>query len=149
MTRILPVFVYGSLLPGFGNHNRYVKPYPHTLQPAIVRGHLYHFSAGYPGLLRGESGTVKGALLTFSKDVYEEALAGLDELEDYFGPGDPRNEYERVEESVMKMPGGEEIRAFLYRYVKEDWARREGIYIPSGDWAGFMQDRQRDSRQGE
>ncbi|MEJ8546808.1 gamma-glutamylcyclotransferase family protein [Brevibacillus borstelensis] len=139
MTRILPVFVYGSLLPGFGNHNMYVKPYSHTLQPAVVRGHLYHFSAGYPGLLRSESGTVKGALLTFSSDVYEEALAGLDELEDYFGPGDPRNEYERIVASAMTIAEGEEVQAFLYRYAKEDWARREGIYIPSGDWRRYMQ----------
>lgn len=134
----LPVFVYGSLLPGFRNWELYVKPYPHQALPAEVKGQLYHLPTGYPGLLREGEGTVKGGVLLFSPDVYDEALRGLDELETYFGPGDPRNEYEREIMTARLVATGEEQRVYVYRFVDEAFARQTGIFLADGDWEAFM-----------
>ncbi|USG67255.1 gamma-glutamylcyclotransferase [Brevibacillus ruminantium] len=144
MTRVLPVFVYGTLLPGFLNYERYVKPYPHTIQPATVQGCLYHLPAGYPGLVLSKTATVKGALLFFAADRYEEAIAGMDELEDYFGPDDPRNEYERELTTAVLPEGAGEVLSYHYRYSKESYAVKRGREVPAGDWRIFMQNRLRE-----
>ncbi|WP_029099771.1 gamma-glutamylcyclotransferase family protein [Brevibacillus thermoruber] len=137
----LPVFVYGSLLEGFRNWELYVKPYPHHALPAEVKGRLYHLPTGYPGLLREGEGTVKGDVLLFSPEVYDEALRGLDELETYVGPGDPRNEYEREIVTARLAVTGEERYVYVYRYVDEAYAKRTGIFLDDGDWRAFMRRR--------
>lgn len=137
MRQPLPVFVYGTLLPGFQNHNAYVKPYAHQAIPATIQGEIYHLPQGYPGLLDGADEVV-GALLYFAPVAYEQALAGLDELETYFGPGDPRNEYDRVEVTAVLTGTGEAVRAYAYRYLDEAYVRREGIRVADGDWRRYM-----------
>jgi gamma-glutamylcyclotransferase (GGCT)/AIG2-like uncharacterized protein YtfP len=137
----LPVFVYGSLLDGFRNWELYVKPYPHQALPAEVKGRLYHLPTGYPGLLLEGEKAVKGEVLLFSPEVYDKALRGLDELETFFGPGDPRNEYERVEVTARLAATGEERRVYAYRYVDEAYVKRTGIFLDDGDWRAFMRRR--------
>jgi gamma-glutamylcyclotransferase (GGCT)/AIG2-like uncharacterized protein YtfP len=136
-----PVFVYGSLLPGFHNHRLFVEPYQHRSLAAQVKGTLYHLPTGYPGLLKetdsGVTGWVKGEILLFADDAYAKAMTGLDELETYFAPGDPRNEYERiVTEAVTE--SGEVISVCTYLYGDPAYAKREGILIPDGDWRAFI-----------
>ncbi|MFD2369308.1 gamma-glutamylcyclotransferase family protein [Brevibacillus sp. GCM10020057] len=137
MRQPLPVFVYGTLLQGFQNHEWYVKPYAHQAVPAKIRGEIYHLPQGYPGLLAGEDEVV-GALLYFAPDAYEKALAGLDKLETYFGPNDPRNEYDRIEVQAVQSGTGEVVRAYVYRYLDEAYVRRQGIRVADGDWRSYM-----------
>lgn len=137
----LPVFVYGTLLEGFSNYERYVKPYRHEIIPATIRGSVYHLPQGYPGLLDG-SDTVKGGVLLFSPDDYEAAMEGLDKLETYFGPGDPRNEYERIEAAAQLCGRDERMTVYVYRYVDETYVKSRGTYVKGGDWHSFMQHRQ-------
>ena len=132
----LPVFAYGTLMKGWDNYKRYVQPYPHQAIPAETAGELYHLPMGYPGLLAGQ-GPVRGVCLFFPAEVYEQALYGLDDLEAFFGPGDPRNEYERIVVAV-RLDTGEEIRAYAYLFVDEEYARREGKRVIDGDWHAYM-----------
>lgn len=136
----LPVFVYGTLLKGWSNYERYVRPYPHEAIPAEVRGELYHLPTGYPGLLAGRD-RVRGNVLYVSPEEYEQVLAGLDELETYYGPGDPRNEYERTV-ITARLHSGAEVEAYVYLYVDEKYARAEGTPVADGDWSAFMRKRQ-------
>ncbi|WP_052487737.1 gamma-glutamylcyclotransferase family protein [Gordoniibacillus kamchatkensis] len=87
----IPVFVYGTLLPGECNH-RIVAPHLAAApSPGAVRGRLYD-AGEYPGLVPDDSATpVEGAWLY----VRRAGLAAMDELEDYYGPGGD-NDYERI-----------------------------------------------------
>ncbi len=141
MTKRIPVFVYGTLLEGFENHRLYVQPYPHRRQTASIKGELYHLPVGYPGLLQEGSGWVKGELIWFAEEAYAAALAGLDELETFYRPGDPRNEYERILTEAFVGEKGEVIQAYTYLFVDNTHAKEAGIYLPDGDWRLFMQNR--------
>lgn len=136
----LPVFVYGTLLEGFRNHELYVKPYRHEAVTAEISGELFHLPTGYPGLLAG-SDLVKGSVLRFFPDDYDVALAGLDELETYYGPGDPRNEYDRLEVCAKLCGGEKEMLVYVYRYVDEAYVRGKGTHVKNGDWRMFMDKR--------
>ncbi|NGQ95350.1 gamma-glutamylcyclotransferase [Brevibacillus sp. SYP-B805] len=144
MNQQLPVFVYGSLRHGFGNHRLYLAPYPHEAYPAKAKGLLYHLPvSGYPAVLQAgeaDASWVYGEVVFIPADVYPRVLAGLDELETYYGPDDPRNEYEREMVAVTRLDTGEELQAFIYvkRGEQERLARQIGIPVPEGDWRGFM-----------
>lgn len=90
------VFAYGTLMTGEANHG-VASPHLLSVEPGAVGGRLYDAGA-YPALVvggeEGEAGRsiVRGEWLT----VTEAGLLAMDELEEYFGPGDPRNDYERV-----------------------------------------------------
>ncbi|MGG1552108.1 gamma-glutamylcyclotransferase family protein [Paenibacillus ferrarius] len=86
---LVSVFVYGTLLTGENNHF-VAKPYVQHVQPGAVHGRLYDVG-DYPALQLAEEGIVEGEWL----EVTEEGLQAMDELEWYFGPGHPDNEYER------------------------------------------------------
>ncbi len=144
MVRQLPVFVYGSLLDGFENYKRYVKPYPHERYPAKTVGRLYHLpDFGYPAFLRveGEGEWVYGELLCFRPDIYEKAIAGLDELEEYYAPLDERNEYERNIVQIYRIDTGEQVDAYIYVASRrmEEVVSRIGVYVAGGDWRRFME----------
>ena len=123
------VFVYGTLLRGEANHGL-LDGAERLEAEARVRGTLYDTGEGYPALILeegGGAGLVAGEIYA----VDELTLAALDALEDYFGPGDPRNLYERVETTVL-VPGGER-RALVYVFPAARAAaglRR----IAGGDW---------------
>lgn len=120
---MIRVFVYGTLLPGESNHH-IVAPFlaAEPPVPGSVRGLLYD-AGPYPGLVPDPQGTdVRGMWLS----VTPEGLAAMDELEEYYGPGDARNEYDRilVRDAYSGLEG--------YIYV---WGDGRGFpLIPSGSW---------------
>lgn len=93
---MISVFVYGTLLTGEANHG-VAEPYLDAAAPGAVRGVLVD-NGDYPALLIGKAAesdpdaVVYGEWLTISR----EGLQAMDELEQYYGPGDLRNDYERV-----------------------------------------------------
>lgn len=91
----LPFFVYGTLLPGEPNHDLFLRDRAIAEQPALLPGALLYEGPGYPYAIEGH-GTVRGTLVTAAPAVYAELLVLLDRLEEYAGPGHPRNLYERV-----------------------------------------------------
>ncbi|WP_018133176.1 gamma-glutamylcyclotransferase family protein [Effusibacillus pohliae] len=152
------VFVYGTLRSGQKYHSL-VKKFVVTVKPAFVQGRLYHLREGYPALVLardlpraeadgpqpagGDNGRtvrvavavtrVRGDLLGFAD--LKPVLPILDELEDYYGPGDPRNLYERV--TVWAAAGGgRRVRSLVYAFPsgKLGWLERHAIPIPGGDW---------------
>jgi gamma-glutamylcyclotransferase (GGCT)/AIG2-like uncharacterized protein YtfP len=118
------VFVYGTLKRGQPNH-RLVARFVREVREGRVTGVLVDLG-GYPGWLPGD-GVVRGELLRLEPGGV--ALRGLDELEDFFGPGDPRNEYERVLVAVVTDDGL--VEAWAYRYA----GPVEGVpRLPGGVW---------------
>ncbi|MEU9357304.1 gamma-glutamylcyclotransferase family protein [Streptomyces sp. NPDC048301] len=138
----LPFFVYGTLLPGEHNHDRFLKGRTSEERPAVLPDALLYEGPGYPYATGGD-GTVRGALVTAAPGAYPELLALLDGLEQYLGPGHPRNLYERVARPALPMspdsaltgPAGP-VRAWVYlaapAIVRSLAAG--GTRIPTGDW---------------
>ncbi|MFH8374310.1 gamma-glutamylcyclotransferase family protein [Streptomyces cyaneofuscatus] len=99
----LPFFVYGTLLPGEPNHDLFLRGRTSGERAAVLPRALLYDGPGYPYAIDGH-GRVHGTLLTAAPGVYEELLGLLDHLEEYLGPGHPRNLYERVVREV-ELPG--------------------------------------------
>ncbi|WP_406077843.1 gamma-glutamylcyclotransferase [[Kitasatospora] papulosa] len=135
----LPFFVYGTLLPGEPNHDRFLRGRTREERPAVLPGALLYEGPGYPYAIEGH-GTVRGALVTAAPGAYEELLGLLDGLEQYLGPEHPRNLYERVaRRAVPVLPPdapGEPVRAWVYLAAAAltRSLRTGGTPVPGGDW---------------
>ncbi|AGK76981.1 AIG2 family protein [Streptomyces microflavus DSM 40593] len=102
----LPFFVYGTLLPGEPNHDLFLRGRTSGERAAVLPRALLYDGPGYPYAIDGH-GRVHGTLLAAAPGVYEELLGLLDHLEEYLGPGHPRNLYERVVREI-ELPGEEQ-----------------------------------------
>jgi len=129
------VFVYGTLLPGCRNHERWAAPHLISCEPARARGELYHLPAGYPAVVEG-GGWVRGCLL----ELPDHVLADLDELE-AFDPSAPmeENEYYR-REITATLSNGSACPAWIYFMTPERVQAMRGARIPSGNWPGAGQE---------
>lgn len=120
------VFVYGTLRRGGANHGL-LAPFVRREEAGTVPGVLLDLG-GYPGWVEGE-GAVRGEVFRLEPPAL--ALVLLDDLEEYFGAGDPRNLYERVRVTARTADGP--VEAWAYRYV----GPREGAApVPGGEWRG-------------
>ncbi|WP_068134609.1 gamma-glutamylcyclotransferase family protein [Limnochorda pilosa] len=136
------LFVYGTLRRGFKNHGRYLAGRTTFAGRAVLRGAvLVHLPEGYPAALgTGEAeDLVHGELYRLPDDAAHarSIVAGLDALEDYLGPGDPRNLYERAERAV-EAGGGTRPVALVYLHARPQEALERGILVPGGDWTAFV-----------
>lgn len=141
----LPFFVYGTLLPGEPNHDLFLRGRTAGERPAVLPRALLYDGPGYPYAIEGH-GRVHGTLLVAAPGVYGELLGLLDHLEEFLGPGHPRNLYERVVREV-ELPGeagapgpgdgaGESVRAWVYLAAAAVTRslRTGGVLIPEGRW---------------
>lgn len=62
-------------------------------------------------------------------------MAVLDRLEEYFGPGDPRNLYVRVERRVHTASGTVPAWVYVAAGPVARELRANGTPIPGGDWS--------------
>lgn len=127
------VFAYGTLKRGLENHPR-VAPYVSEVRTGRIPGILVDLG-GYPGWLpanrsgAGEETWVLGEVFRLSPVL--PALRVLDALEEYGGPGDPANLYERVVVTVSTSRGG--LRSWVYRYTGSVAGQP---VVPGGCWQG-------------
>ncbi len=127
------VFVYGTLKQGFENHHL-VAPFVREVRAGTIPGVLLDLG-GYPGWLPpddcAEGGEARVSGEAFRLSPLAPALEILDTLEDYQGPGDPANLYERVRVTVSTSTG--DLTSWAYRYTGP--ARGEHV-VRGGRWAG-------------
>lgn len=129
------IFVYGSLMSGFWNYDKVLKNRVRKVEKGVVRGELYHLPAGYPAIVDGKA-RVTGEVMTISQD---KLIKSLDLLEGYMGEGED-NLYERKKKTVILEDGRKE-ECWVYLYVDQKTARKEGKCIPHGSWRSFMEKR--------
>jgi len=134
------LFVYGSLMEGFFNSEKALRGKVEKRIKAKTKGRLYHLAnKGYPAMVSGED-TVYGELLVI-KDL-DDIFPILNEIENYFGENNPNNEYNRVVIEVETLDGKKEL-AYVYQYNDQNLENQkdEKIYIPSGNWREYMNER--------
>jgi len=136
-TRINRVFVYGTLMKGFGNHRRYLEGRISCITPGKTRGLLYHLPQGYPALLEGDE-IVEGEIV---EPVDENLLESLDRLEDY-SEGRSNNLYVRVARNILE-EDGKEVTCWVYIYADRVYAQAKGTLVPDGNWRSFIEKRRR------
>jgi len=131
------LFVYGSLMEGFFNY--YVlKDFVISRTYGKVKGLLYHQNyKGYPAIVSG-NGWVVGEYLELK--YFYECLSVCDKLEEYFGPKNPNNFYERRICDVELLNGKTSL-AWIYWYIRNDLNSlvNPATLIPNGDWRNFVQ----------
>lgn len=139
MDEINKIFVYGSLMEGFFNFDKYLVDKVESRKTAYAKGKLYHIDGrGYPAMYEGDE-DVKGELLSI-KD-FEKNLKELDGLEQYDENGKIEdNEYNRAIIDVITEDGKKE-KAYGYIFNKEKPENKEVKLIPieDGDWRKFME----------
>ncbi|AEC01687.1 gamma-glutamylcyclotransferase family protein [Parasphaerochaeta coccoides] len=132
------IWVYGSLLEGFFNYRKVLVGKVLSRKAGQVKGKIFHqLAKGYPALLAGDD-WVEGELLEI--EDFHDTLEMLDVLENYFGPGDADNEYERIVTPVF-LPGTDAwTEAYVYWYGRDDLGSPENpvIPLPDGSWRTFM-----------
>ncbi len=131
------VFVYGTLLSGMSNHDRYCGD-ALTIEPAVTTGRLYHLPYGFPAMFDSPDGQVFGEVMSFP-DI-EQTLERLDRLEGYRA-GDDQSHYIRIKKAVL-IQNRNFSSAWMYIYPKNRFDH-DFTSIPSGCWRAFISKRTR------
>ncbi len=147
----LSVFVYGTLLPGEINHDRYLlgrtdDEVPATLQGARMWANGDQFALPgrswpfpFVALDPDHSLTVTGCHISIPATQAAQVLDDLDQLETYV-PGSATNRYERIQVGVNTSDG----RKQCWTYVAAERIRAELDSlppIPHGDWLRYLKSR--------
>ena len=98
-----------------------------------MQGGLLYDLGLFPGMiLKSKGGQVMGEVHRFSQ--IETVLGILDEVEEYYGEGNPNNLYRRVEHEAELLNGEGFISCWVYEYVGPLEGAR---LIKDGDWQGI------------
>lgn len=134
------LFVYGTLLPGLDNYNRFVEAHKPIVSKARARGIMYYLPKdGYPVVLEGD-GEVNGVLFE-TRDMVV-ILPEIDEIEKYTGV-ESQSHLIREIRDVEILDTGEKVKAHMYLWPpsKAQWLKENAETIPDGDWVRFLQDK--------
>ncbi len=134
----LPLFVYGTLLPGQPNY-ALLQGYVMAHEPAwFENGRLYDMGY-YPMMVEQPGCIVKGAVLTLHPRTYEQIINNLDSLEGYNPLNLADSMYHRLPR-VVKTANGRSLAVWVYLVQTHQVTGLEAI--DSGDWAGHLTERE-------
>lgn len=131
MKERLPVFVYGTLLPGHYNHDRLLHGHFEDSTPAVLSDYDLHFAygdGGFPAIRKG-TGRVKGVLFYLTPAEYEARMLRLDRLEGYDEEDEAVSMYLRRKATVLCQDGTHR-QAWVYIWNRH----RIGAAIENGDY---------------
>lgn len=134
------LFVYGTLLPGLPNHQKFIEAHHPKVSPATTKGVMYYLPEDhYPVVLAGE-GTIKGVV--FETRDMSVVLPELDEIEKFTGV-ESQSHLIREIVDVELAETGEIIKAHMFMWPpsKGEWLKENAQVIPDGDWAKFLQEK--------
>jgi len=128
---ITRIFVYGTLLKGMGNHDRFCGD-ALTIESAVTTGRLYHLPYGFPAMFDSPDGQVFGEAMTFP-DI-EKTIEAMDYLEGYRPAG--RCHYLRIAKPVSILSKNMTALAWVYVYPEErlEEIKRTGEMVSGGCW---------------
>jgi len=135
----IKVFVYGTLLSGFGNHDHYLKDKAKLISQDVMVEKFRMFNLGYfPTCVFTDNSEdiVHGEVYS----VHKETLRDLDYLESY-----PRW-YDRMNiNHLVMMEYPIIMREPIWIYTQKiEQLREDAEHIPSGSWREFCEERRGD-----
>lgn len=134
------LFVYGSLMEGFFNHEKALVGKIVSRKIAYTYGELFHIeNKGYPALIEGNN-KIYGELLELSDE--EPLLVKLDEIENFNHISNSDNEYIREMIEIQVENQSNSISAYVYKYNLDANCNRLDNLVPvkSGMWREYMQE---------
>lgn len=132
-------FVYGSLLTGFYNYDKFLKGKVIATELGSIIGTLYHLqNKGYPGCIAVGEQRVFGEIITF--DNTDGALDRIDDLEGYKPNQADDNEYNRTNLVVNRLFDHTTVNLDVYLYNPHSKNNQNDtkILLPNGDWRHYM-----------
>ncbi|HOV80499.1 MAG TPA: gamma-glutamylcyclotransferase [Bacillota bacterium] len=134
------LFVYGTLLPGMENYDRFIKPHNPEVYQAKAKGIMYCLlEDGYPVVIDGD-GEVKGLL--YNTRELAIILPEIDEIEKYT---DVESQSHLIREirDVEIVETGEKVKAHMYLWPpsRKEWLKENAVVVPDGDWARFKREK--------
>ena len=126
----LPIFSYGTLMPGQPNFYIWADLIVHT-EPALFPGGRLHHLGQFPMLSEDGTAPVHGFLVKIADHLYDSCLQDLDYLENYQPNNLEYSLYHRVERTIV-LSEGRMAQAWVYLGNPEVCAHYP--VIPSGDW---------------
>ena len=118
------LFVYGTLRTGEAA-GALAAPHVRRSQPATVTGKIYAFSMGYPGLIAGDGGAVRGEVLWLT-----DAATALRDLDEYEG-----EDFARVL-CTAELGDGAQVTAWCY-VLADPTSVVDAELILDGDWVRY------------
>lgn len=134
MSKVINVFVYGTLKPGEANYQSFCAGKVLEARRAVAFGQLFALPFGYPAMTVGRD-PVHGFLLSFPDET---VLLRLDWLEDY----QPHrlvgeNEYTRQQVDTYSPDHTSSLGlAWVYLMSWEQVQSHGGILLANGWWSG-------------
>lgn len=131
------LFVYGTLIPGLDNYNRFLKQYQPSAREARATGIMYYLPEdGYPVVLEGD-GEVKGVL--FETEELRIALPEIDEIQKFTGVESQSYLIRKITD-IEIIETGEQVKAHMYLWPpsKAQWLIENGQVIQDGDWVKYL-----------
>ena len=136
----MKVFVYGPLMPNFEKWSVIADKVENTKR-GKVKAKLYQLPYGYPAIIEGDN-EVYGYVL----DLPDEGISTtLDQLFGFYMQGRD-NFYEKKNLSVTYEDGSTgEALVYLFEGYRAEEVSNFGTYIPHGDWAKFIEEKNKES----
>lgn len=134
------MFIYGTLLPGLKNYNRFIKDHEPKTFKARARGTMYRLPEDdYPVVLEGD-GIVQGVLYETRKLM--SMLPEIDEIEKFTGV-ESQSYLIREIVDVENLDTGEIVKAHMYLWPpsKGEWLKQHAEVVADGDWGRFLSER--------
>jgi len=125
------VFVYGTLLQGFRNHDFFLNgKSPKCIDS--IRGRIYTYNGMFPYLIitNNPIDIVKGEVY----EIDEKILEHLDYLEGY----NPKSDYSHyIRKEVLTLE--HKLKVFVYELADQFKVKNKSIRIHSGDWKSITE----------
>lgn len=132
------MFVYGSLMNGFYNYEKYLDGRVVNIEKAFVLGTLYHIeNKGYPGFINEGSRKVYGEIITYDD---ENIASEIDYLEEYVDGDNENNMYnkERLVVYTEAAYDSELLDVYIYNEKSHKNIGNKNVIVESGDWREYM-----------
>lgn len=136
------IFVYGTLMKGFHNYQRYCNDVS-NIYDAETQGQLFHLKQGYPAVIKNKNGIVHGQAMTFPN--IEETLKQMDFLESYYPDDQANSQYIRIVTQIRLQGSDKETLAYMYVFPEDRLGKLiiEAELVENGDWKKFINEKNR------
>jgi len=130
MSKILNVFVYGTLKEGRPLDRKVFADTRLSVTPATIVGSLYNLGP-YPAIKLKGKGLVQGEIHKFHKDDIKEIVKIMDMIEGYNPKSEEKNNLYNRRVVTAKTKDGEKTDVYVYEYSREPKA---SMKIDDGLW---------------
>lgn len=130
MSKILNVFVYGTLKEGRPLDRKVFADTRLSVTPATIVGSLYNLGP-YPTIKLTGKGLVQGEIHKFHKDDIKEIVKIMDMIEGYNPKSEEKNNLYNRRVVTAKTKDGEKTDVYVYEYSREPKA---SMKIDDGLW---------------